>query len=1032
MSATRIAKLEDTSLWQRLNRGFSGADGQVAGTLAPNLIGICNQAYNRMKGFPSLHPEYTLHDEVHLIRVTELMSKIMPTSVFDKLNPVEITLLILAAHYHDQGMVLEKDEIDILKTTSEFKKFQDNWEIEHPNLKQVRQHLNDESLRDDEQERYRELKYELKGALLTDYIRETHGQRSAEFVRKTFGSDRRWEVGGTNLAKFVARLCLSHVKSTYDLTPSNGFRYDEVIGHYKVNMVYLGLILRLADILDFDRERTPDELYRTIDFRSNISLIEWAKHRSVESWIINSGQIQFTMRCEHPEYQRAAYRFIDWIDQELANARDIHRSFPAHVEYYQLDLPLKVDRSRIEPKDNAYIYHDLEFSLSRDDIVKLLMTDELYGSPSLCIRELLQNSLDALRYRQALIKRNINDNWHGGEISMQHELDEQGHELIRCTDNGAGMDEAIIERFLTRVGRSYYRSPEFEQERISFRAAGVDFDPCSQFGIGFMSCFMLGDHIIIYTRRDYGPSRGYGPPLIIEINGLGSIVVIREGEDSQPVGTSVEITGRKKPSFLDKYSDQVKLVSMVRGYALACEFPIRANCTIEELAETIKIPPKIATPRTLMEISNITTCKTIEQDFSEIDPLLGGCIRASFLINNAGHLVLDNDEASWKPKNELDNNDETLLVSSDGKIFKDNRRHLDTQTCIDGILVAGMPGREAKEVSLGWRASPIDLYPMSALLDIRGQIKPPLTPARFPPRSRGAFSFGPRWDYIQMLAERGQGRLWEQIASQLGERLDDETFWQLAVIYGSRNGETSVFLMRANAIWSKIAVPIVFEDKLRKWIPIHSLNAIELKSSDKESYQILYGNEGNVGAYETLTKWLPKRSEKHGLEWSIKIIVATMSTVTIKNNSAILEIQSPTQPNTSPWEFVFNGITSHLILLPYSSEAQEFFSVHMPVRSVNRSHPLVKQAQDARYREAPSDLQNFALSAIWTLSTQESFDDSELTYGQLRLGNRYKDVDWSRVDTRLHPPYTIRLANGEITKVTSEDFEHWAKGNPTA
>src|SRR5580765_5580199 len=256
--------------------------------------------------------------------------------------------------------------------------------------------------------------------------------------------------------------------------PDNGFLYEETVGTYKVNMPYLGLVLRLADILDFDRERTPDALYRTVHFTNDVSLTDWENHRSVEGWIIEEELIQFNMSCEHPVYQRAALDFMGWIDYELASAHALVRDFPTRISQYRIGLPLRVDRSGIKPRNDAYIYHDLEFSLSRDEIVKLLMTDKLYESTSLCVRELLQNSLDALRHRQSVIKRDNGSNWGEGRVLMEHTLDAEQHEVLRCIDNGVGMDEEIVTRYLTKVGRSYYRSPEFDQERLSLKAAGVD------------------------------------------------------------------------------------------------------------------------------------------------------------------------------------------------------------------------------------------------------------------------------------------------------------------------------------------------------------------------------------------------------------------------------------------------------------------------------------------------------------------------------------------------------------------------------
>ena len=267
---------------------------------------------------------------------------------------------------------------------------------------------------------------ELEGALFTDYVRKSHGERSRSYVRRMFDKDPRWEIHGSNMAELVSRLCASHVLPSSYLVPVNGYRHDEVLASYKINMPYLALVLRLADILDFDRERTPDSLYRKIDFRSQASLAEWSKHRSVDGWVIEPTRIQFTMNCEHPEYQRAANQFMDWIDKELSDAQSIIRTFPTNVHHYTLDLPLAVDRSRINPKDEAYIYHDLEFSLSRDEVVKLLMADRLYMGPWLCIRELLQNALDALRHRRSLFRRDNIDR-----------LDSrQGRDDARCRQGG--------------------------------------------------------------------------------------------------------------------------------------------------------------------------------------------------------------------------------------------------------------------------------------------------------------------------------------------------------------------------------------------------------------------------------------------------------------------------------------------------------------------------------------------------------------------------------------------------------------------
>ena len=307
------------------------------------------------------------------------------------------------------------------------------------------------------------------------------------------------------------------------------------------------------------------------------------------------------------------------------------RRFPRGTpEHYALDLPSQVDRSRIGPREGAYVHpYDLEFSLSRDEIVGLFMTDRLYRSPSLCIRELLQNSLDALRHRRAMFKRDRGIEWEQGEVLFEHTRDETGREVLRCTDDGVGMNKEIVSRFLTDVGRSYYRSPEFDQERASFAAAGADFDPIARFGIGFLSCFMLGDQVTIRTRRDLGRA-GEDAPLVAEVDGLGGLITIREGQEDQPVGTTVEIILRDPPPFHTTEMDEVKLVETVYGIALASEFPVRARCAISGIEGEEAILPGPYIKATEMEEVGIERRRVFEQEFRDMDPRLGGRVRVGF------------------------------------------------------------------------------------------------------------------------------------------------------------------------------------------------------------------------------------------------------------------------------------------------------------------------------------------------------------------------------------------------------------------
>ena len=637
-----IENVKDTTLFKELeNRRNTDTKGFVG-----NILALCVEASTRAKQIPVFFPEYTLHDETHFIRVAELMAYVLGDTV-KKLNDIEIGLLILSAFYHDQGMLIDANEFKALDNDESYMLFRDNWIIDHANYSETKKQLESSFVSTKEKGHLSKSICELDSALLKDFLRDSHGQRSHDYILSTFTGERILSVGGTDISNYLAKICLSHVKSTEWISESNGFNYDENIGTYKVNTVFLSLVLRLADILDFDSDRTPDVLFKSIHFTSPVSINEWQKHRDVKGWEISKTTIRFTMYFEHPVYEKTAHVFLDWIDSELSQCHALIRKFPASVGDYKIEIAEKVDRSRLGPKGNSYLYHDLEFTLSRDEIVKLLMTDKLYKNTSLFIRELLQNSLDALRLRKAIHLKDGYE-WGAGEVKFRQYIDSDGQQVVECSDNGCGMDEVIVSKFLGKVGRSYYRSPEFERQRRQLKEKGVDFEPCSQFGIGFMSCFMVGDRIQIFTRRDNGHGKENGKPLVIEINGLGGLILIKEGNPKQDIGTTVKVFSRDKPVFFDTWSDNIRLLVTLQGYAMATEFPIHGICEIEEIRGEVNIPTTIDKKNTFLESLHLTKVKTIEVDLENVNKNLRGFLRQSFLIDNIGVPCIENDEAKWE------------------------------------------------------------------------------------------------------------------------------------------------------------------------------------------------------------------------------------------------------------------------------------------------------------------------------------------------------------------------------------------------
>ncbi len=1026
-----IESVKDTTLYKELLERKNADTKAFVG----NIISLCEEASDRAKQIPQFFSEYTLHDKTHFLRVTELMSYVLGDTL-KELNDIEIGLLILSAFYHDQGMLIDETEYNSLESNESFLLFRDNWIIDHANYSEIRKQLESSFISKEERERLAKLIYELDSALLTDFLRESHSQRSHDYVLSTFSKERILSVAGSDISNQLAKICLSHVKSIEWISRSSGLHYDENVGTYKVNTIFLSLVLRLADILDFDSDRTPDVLFKSIHFTSPVSISEWQKHRDVKGWEVSKELIRFTMYFEHPVYEKTAHAFLDWIDSELHHCHALIRKLPSTVSNYRLEVAEKVDRTRLGPKANSYLYHDLEFTLSRDEIVKLLMTDKLYKNTSLFIRELLQNSLDALRLRKAIHLKDGFE-WKSGEIKFRQFIDSSGQQIVECKDNGCGMDEEIVSKFLGKVGRSYYRSPEFERQRNQLKEKGVDFEPCSKFGIGFMSCFMVGDRIQIFTRRDNGQGKDTGKPLVIEINGLGGLIVIKEGNSKQEIGTTVRIFTRHKPIFFDRWSDNVRLLVTLKGYAMATEFPIYGVCEIDGIKGEVKIPAAIDKKRTFLESFGLTKTKTIEVNLQDVNKNLWGFLRQTFLLDEKGLPCIENSEAKWETQtdNKTWKDREKLKMTIHLKSNNQNHEYsfhhgLDSghSICLDGILVCGYPGRSEysrmEMMMLGHMAARVTSeHPFT--LDVRGNIKPELNPAREPLDKESIFHNPVGWSQLQNLVSRGSGILWEHVLNQIESGLEPEIFWKLLIVY-----EGSPFYINSNSLLKHLSLPV----DGKSWVKLSSIASFSVDDESISATDRL-GNKHSIRFPDEIVSW--GKTHINGLDfkyWLTNLLIC-LSKLNARSNGDLFLLRASFEAEEVPNDNSISREMSAVKFISFDGLNNDYLITTQYTNVVNSDNPLVKVVLNSRFSKTNNEIQEFAKSFVFNICYLIQELRKEKKPFTTKVGLRslkytsilFLNMDWSKYSDELKPPYKVYVDKNTTYEIIEEDFKGWAR-----
>jgi len=134
---------------------------------------------------------------------------------------------------------------------------------------------------------------------------------------------------------------------------------------------------------------------------------------------------------------------------------------------------------------------DHRFQINLRGVIDLL-SHHLYSSPGVYVRELLQNATDAIRARQLL------EPGHTGTVRVELiEKQDGGPPTLLFSDDGVGLTEEEIHRFLATIGESSKREALAERRN----------DFIGQFGIGLLSCFMVCDELLVVTRSVKGDGR---------------------------------------------------------------------------------------------------------------------------------------------------------------------------------------------------------------------------------------------------------------------------------------------------------------------------------------------------------------------------------------------------------------------------------------------------------------------------------------------------------------------------------------------
>ncbi len=281
-----------------------------------------------------------------------------------------------------------------------------------------------------------------------------------------------------------------------------------------------------------------DDFYKeNVKYKVNIKIEENKFHQNVPapSIAISSDadrrSIYVQMRCNEATAHKIAVLFIKEFDLIINKFEEYFKLIGLKLYY----LFPKIDKDCL--KDTLDNYN---FEAYIPTLLPLLTGDNIYPSKEVFSRELIQNSIDAIAVREAKEQSHFEKT-----IYIEFGKDKNSRVFFEIRDNGTGMDRYKIERYFTSIGRSFYSGDEYEDLNISYK-------PISNFGIGFLSSFMVCHEIDVKTKYFLPNSEG----LKLHIPNYDGCFFI-ELDGNINVGTEIKL-------YIDKELDIQKIVNYIK------------------------------------------------------------------------------------------------------------------------------------------------------------------------------------------------------------------------------------------------------------------------------------------------------------------------------------------------------------------------------------------------------------------------------------------------------------------------------------
>ncbi len=505
-----------------------------------------------LKSIIMMFPHYSDHSHEHSENIISAIERLLGRKRIEKLSPSDTWMLMVCAYMHDLGMLIQGKEIENDWNSEPFKNYLQNcMESSDDSLKKAAYHVQDVKWVSSAENNWPVSIHRDVILLASEFYRRKHPKRSMDIpLQSDFGKYFNVVISGDGrlpprIQDVIGKICFSH-GIDFDKLLNLLEPVDSLFG-YEFHPRFVAVMLCLGDLCDMDNGRFDKMSIEVFGKLTKDNYVHYYKHESVSSFVLKKDLIDVNFNIKNTIIKKELERedlfsesknkekdlqdvcdlilletqnWLGWIEELVKNIK-LHwdKLCMEHIETFSPSLEYKI---LVDSNETVSSKKNMRFFFSNEKAYELIESYSLYNSHFVFIRELLQNSVDALKrkfwtdiksgrwdhfLKDAPKDKDGNIDYENIQpfdfsepevfdsyrvfIKVEHE---PGKECAKftITDNGTGISKEDLQKRILLTGmRGKDKSVEEMPDWLK---------PTSSFGIGLHSVFGVSDSIFVKTR----------------------------------------------------------------------------------------------------------------------------------------------------------------------------------------------------------------------------------------------------------------------------------------------------------------------------------------------------------------------------------------------------------------------------------------------------------------------------------------------------------------------------------------------------